>query len=110
MLTGTPSIHFWCQKNILDALEWVGRPQNPTCQKITSRGPFKGNVPQQWPGGQNGAKWGPKGGVSTKKHEYRYPKAFNFGPKHILDALEWVGRPSTRLVKVLPPRDSLKAT
>ena len=69
------------------------KAQDPTCQKFTSRGPFKGNVTQQGPGGQNGAKWRPKGCASTKNMLTGTPKHSFFGPKHILDALEWVGRP-----------------
>ena len=81
-LQAPQSIHFF-PKLILDALEWVGSPQDPTCENFTPWGPFKGDVTQQGPGGQNGVKWGPKGCASTKnmltgtpKHSFLVPNTF----------------------------------
>ena len=71
-------------------MHWMA--QDLICQKFTSRGPFKGDVTQQVPGGPNGAKWGPKGARPLKTC-LQAPQSIYFGPKHILDALEWVGRP-----------------
>ena len=53
-----PKAFIFGPKHILDALEWVGRPQDPTCEKFTSWGPFKGFVTQQGP---LGPKWGKMG-------------------------------------------------
>ena len=68
----------FCPKHVLDALEWVGRPQDPTCENFTSWGPFKGDLTEQGP---EGPKWGKMGSKKVRVHQYhdyRYPKAFIF--------------------------------
>ena len=60
-----PQSIFFGPKHILDALVWVGRPQDPTCENFNPWGPFKGDVTQQGPGGP---KWGKMGSKRVRFH------------------------------------------
>ena len=71
------SIHFG-PKHILDALEWVGRPQNPTCENFTSRGPFKGFVTQQGPRGAKMGQDGVQKGALLLKTCLQAPQSIHF--------------------------------
>ena len=110
MLTGTPKQSFLVPNTFWMTGNGLGGPRTRLVKCY-----LPGTVSSlRDPTRARGAKMGQDGvqkGARPLKTCVQAPKAIIFGPKHILDDREWVGRPQDPTCKKnLPPRDRFQPT